>query len=154
ATPWWLPDVPVVRFIVSVCAVLAFIRLTETWLGKVPTANTRTLSDYLWYFTFFGDVRLYPPRSKAWGRVLGARRCARGASKVGALLVLFAVATDFPELWGEYVLRSVWCLLAEYWGASGAADVISGLQMVLSGHGCAETFVLPILARSPGDFWG
>lgn len=154
AAPWWLPDVPVVRFIVSVCAVLAFIRLTETWLGKVPVTRIRTFEDYLWYFTFLGDVRLHPSSSKAWGRAMGARRCARGVSKGVGLVGLFAVATAFPGMWDTYVLRGVWCLLAGYWGATGAADVVSGLQMVASGHGCAETFVLPILARSPGDFWG
>lgn len=154
AAPWGLPDIAALRFMVSVCSVLAFMRLTETWLGKVPVANTRQFREYFWYFTFFGDIRVHAASEHSWGRAMGARRLARGASKGLALLGLFALATEWRGLWDSYVLRSIWCLWAGYFGATGTADLVSGLQMVASGHGCAETFVLPILARSPGDFWG
>ncbi len=154
AAPWGLPRVPVLRFVVAVCSVLAFMRLTETWLGKVAAVNTRRFSDYLWYFTFFGDVRQHPSGERGWGREMGLKRLGRAAAKGIALLALFALATVFPELWSSFILRSVWCLWAGYVGATGAADAISGLQMVVSGHGCAETFVVPVVARSPGDFWG
>jgi hypothetical protein len=154
AAPWGLPHLPALRFMVAICSVLAFMRLTETWLGKVPKANTRHFGDYLWYFTFFGDIRLHPASERGWGRAMGARRVGRAAVKGVALLGLFALATAGHDLWNSYVLRSLWCLWAGYLGATGTADLVSGLQMIASGHGCAETFVLPILARSPGDFWG
>lgn len=154
AAPWGLPDVPELRFMVSVCSVLAFMRLTETWLGKAPVASTRRFVDYLLYFTFFGEIRPHPPTERSWGRAMGARRVARSVAKGLALLGALALSTAWPDLWNSFVLRSVWCLWAGYFGATGTADLISGLQMMATGHGCAETFVLPIVARSPGDFWG
>lgn len=154
AAPWGLPDLPVLRFMVSIFSVLAFMRLTETWLGKAPSANTRYFGDYFWYFTFFGDIRLHPPFERSWGRAMGARRFGRGLAKGVGLLGLFALTTAAPGLWESYVPRSLLCLWAGYLGATGTADVVSGMQMLASGHGCAETFVVPVLARSPGDFWG
>lgn len=154
AAPWGLPDIPVLRFFVSVCAVLAFMRLTETWLGRGAGASTQQFADYFWYFTFFGEVRPNPAGTRPVARRQGAWRVARGLSKAIGVVGLVAVSTAWPSLWDSFVLRSLWCLWAGYLGATGAADVVSGLQMVVSGHGCAETFVLPPLARSPGDFWG
>lgn len=154
AAPWGLPAFPIPRFFVAVCSILAFMRLTETWLGKVSRVNIRRFSDYLWYFSFFGEIRHHPPEERAWGRTMGLRRWSRGSFKAVLVLGLLAFSTVFPGLWDSWVLRSLWCLCAGYLGATGAADLVSGLQMMLSGHGCAETFVVPPLARSPIDFWG
>lgn len=154
AAPWGFPEVPVLRFFVAVCCVLWFMRLTETRLGKVPWVNLRSYEDYFWYFTFFGEVRPHPPAERVWGRQMGMKRMARGLSKGTCVFALLAVSTAFPWLWDSFVLRSVWCLLGGYFGATGAADFVSGLQMLVSGHGCAETFVIPLVARSPSDFWG
>ncbi len=154
AAPWGLPDLPILRFFVAVCSILAFMRLTETWLGKVAGVNTRRFSDYLWYFSFFGEIRPHPPAEREWGRAMGVRRLSRGVFKAVLVLGLLSLSTAFAGLWDVWVLRSVWCLCAGYLAATGGADVVSGLQMMLSGHGCAETFVVPPLARSPIDFWG
>lgn len=154
AAPWGLPDIPVLRFFVAVCAVLAFMRLTETWLGRGFGASTQQFAEYFWYFTFFGEVRPNPANERNLGRKQGLLRVLRGSAKAVCVVGLVAVSTAWPWLWNSFVLRSLWCLLAGYFGATGAADVVSGLQMLVSGHGCAETFVLPPLARSPGDFWG
>lgn len=154
AVPWTLPQVPALRFFFAVVCVLMFMRLTETWLGKVASSNSRSFRDYFWYFTFFGDIRHHSVSQRHLGRASGVKRIGRGCAKGVILLGLFAIATVIPGLWDVFVARNMWCLFAGYLAASGAADVASGVQMVISGHGCAETFVAPPLARSPGDFWG
>lgn len=152
--PWGLPEIPTLRFFVAVYSVMAFMRLTETWRGKAPGTSLEGFTDYIWYFTFLGEIRPHAEAQRSWGRAMGLRRMARGLLKGGGLLGLFVLSTAWHDLWDSFVPRSAWCLWAGYLAATGGADVASGLQMVLSGHGCAETFVVPPLSRSPGDFWG
>jgi hypothetical protein len=155
ATPWFVnPRWLIARFLLAVCTVLAFMRLTETLVGRHPVGARQGLAAYFWYFWFLGDIRHYPPQDRARGRREGVRRVLRGLAKGVGLLGAFAVSTFWPALWDNVFTTSFWCLWAGYLGASGGGDVVSGLQMVLSGHGAHETFVAPPLARSPVDFWG
>lgn len=155
AAPWFVnPAWVIPRFFLAVCTVLAFMRLTETLVGRQPQGARRGFAEYFWYFWFLGDIRHYPPQERSRGRREGIYRVGRGILKGLALLVAFAISTQWPQLWNNVFTAAFWCLWAGYLGATGGGDVVSGLQMVLSGHGAQETFVTPPLARSPVDFWG
>jgi len=157
SVPWWLPpEATVLRFFVAVSSVLAFMRLTQTFLGQHPRTACDSRWRYFWYFVFVGDIRLSKTRAdKRQARRSGLLRFARGAFKAGCLLALFAVSTHWrDQLWDSFFAASIWCLWAGYVAATGGADLVSGLQMLVSGHGAAETFRSPPLSRSPRDFWG
>lgn len=155
ATPWFVdPTWVIPRFFLAVCTVLAFMRLTETLVGRQPQGARQGFGNYFWYFWFLGDIRHYPLHERSRGRREGAWRITRGLLKGVGLLGAFAISTQWPELWNNVLAATFWCLWAGYLGATGGGDVVSGLQMVLSGHGAHETFVAPPLARSPVDFWG
>jgi hypothetical protein len=155
ATPWFLPVSWVIpRFFLAVCTVLAFMRLTETLVGRQPRGARQGFANYFWYFWFLGDIRHYPLQEQSRGRREGARRIGRGLLKGLGLLAAFAISTHWPQLWNNLWSATFWCLWAGYLAATGGADVVSGVQMLASGHGAQETFVAPPLARSPVDFWG
>ncbi len=156
SVPWWLPaNAAILRFFVAVCSVLAFMRLTETLLRQQPRSARGTFWRYFWYFVFVGDIRLTNDQQERHAaRRAGLRRLARAVAKGLGLLVLFAVSTARPQLWEAFLEKSLWCVWAGYLAATGGADFVCGTQMWLSGHGAAETFRSPPLARSPRDFWG
>lgn len=153
--PFWLPTEDVVpRFFVALAAVLGLARVWET--ARDASVHGRAPADarrFAWYFFSVADLEFTTTadgRDRA--RKTAGLRLLRALLKA-ACLALLLVALSLWPLERHTSLLVIWCLFAAYCAATGAADVLTGLVMLLSGHCAEEVFRSPLLSRSPIEFW-
>jgi hypothetical protein len=154
--PFWLPTADVLpRFFAALAAVLVLARIWETARdGSAHGAAPRDVERFAWFFFSIADLEFTnddPSRSRA--RRAGGRRLARATLKAACLTLLLVLLSAWPALAEHWALLVIWCLIASFCAATGAADALTGLLMLVSGQLAAEVFRSPLLARSPIEFW-
>ncbi|MCR9164670.1 MAG: MBOAT family protein [Nannocystaceae bacterium] len=146
SSPQWL------RLIVSAFAVVWAARVWERAHGREPdvAAGWRF---WLWWGVP-ADARL--PRTSAEAaenKRRGVARLLRAAAKLGVVVVVVGVNRSVDDITASTVGFTAWSMIYVYASISGVADALTGALM-LTGLHMSESFEAPMLARSPGEFWG
>lgn len=154
--PFWLAgQAPIVRFTLALASLVAIVRIWET-ATRAPAdpAAFANPKNYATFFSSVGDVRYSEdPAASTRARREGQSRAVRAVLKFVALAALIALYFAYPRLLDLAALGTVWCLLAAFCSATGAADLLTAATMLVSGQRVEEVFRSPLLSRSPMEFW-
>jgi hypothetical protein len=142
------------RAAAATVAVSYSVKAFELSRGKVRDASIRTnfWRCVLWLMVPHDPRWPSSPERRNQNRAKLPARIARALLKTTAGAALYSIAQLSPPQQWPFLVTATVTTFQFYFFATAIADLVGALAL-LAGCDIDEIFVLPFLARSPGDFW-